>query len=240
MSGISVIIPVDKPRLDLLNKSLNKYFEFNFPRNVEFLLVTRSITADMLVLGDCIRIIPYTWNASTFSQGMALNLGVRAAKYDSIIVTSPEVMPSTDVLNQLVPYMGRNVVCQVFDCNPNGSIIMPLVNSNYRSDTPSMHFLALFNRKDILFINGWDEDFMLGQAYDDDDFGWRFKQAGLPFEFADHIQALHQFHERHSNHILWRQDESRFHLHQESKIVQVKNGIFKLVRDNEDTSTMYS
>lgn len=200
MKGISIVIPVDKNRLDLLNKSLDKYFEFDFPRNVEILLITRSITSDMLELGDCIRIIPYTWNESTFSQSMALNLGIRAARYDSIIVTSPEVMPKTNVLVQLYQLIGKNIVCQVFDCNEDGSVAMSLVNKDFRSATPAMHFLGMFNKQDLIKINGWSLDYIRGNGWcDDDDFGDRFMKAGLSFEMHDEIQALHQWHPRSFN-----------------------------------------
>jgi hypothetical protein len=158
---------------------------------------------------------------------MALNIGVRESRYSSVVVTSPEVMPDTNVLSQLMDLHGRNVICQVFDCNPDGTIAMSLVNSSFRSETAAMHFLAMFNKSDILAINGWDEDFMYGQAYDDDDFGWRFTKSGFIHEVHDEIRGMHQYHARASNMALWHQDEARFARHRADNVLRVPNGIFK-------------
>lgn len=235
---MSIIIPVDEPRLKLLYNTLNKYLTLN-PVDVEFLIVTRS-----LILNDFaqylkvlnIRIINYSWNASTFSQTMALNHGILAARSECIVVTSPEVMPSSDVISQLKALAGKNVVCQVFDTNEQGEVYMSLVNTNFRSQTPAYHFLAMYNKKDLEFINGWDEDFMMGQAYDDDDFGSRFSRAGIPWEMHDEITAVHQWHPRNPIGELWAKDNARYLGHIADGVIQVKNGLYKLERDNEDTS----
>jgi GT2 family glycosyltransferase len=59
-----------------------------------------------------------------------------------------------------------------------------------------MYFLAMFRKEDIEKINGWDEEFMKGYAYEDNDFGERWIRAGIPFEIRDEIKALHQYHPR--------------------------------------------
>jgi hypothetical protein len=239
MKGLSIVIPVDENRLQLLYKTLDAYRKL-LPWNTEFLIVTRTLTRNDFVqyagILD-IAVINYEWNEPTFSQTMALNLGIKHSKYDSIVVTSPEVMPITNVTQQLYELCGKNVVCQVFDTNEVGDMYMALVNSQFRSEHPGMHFLAMYNKCDLQFINGWDEDFMMGQAYDDDDFGWRFKAANLPYEFHDEICAQHLYHPRNPINELWLKDRERMLLHRANNIIQVKNGLYKLGEDNEDTSS---
>jgi len=142
-----------------------------------------------------VKIVPYQTEEG-FNPAKALNLGVRNAKYDQIIITSPEVKPLTDVLDQLEELKGKNIVCQVFDETENGDTSFSLVNHGFRSGSPAFYFLAMFNKADIEKINGWDEEFMKGYAYEDDDFGARWNRASLPFEIHEEIQAIHQYHPR--------------------------------------------
>lgn len=54
----------------------------------------------------------------------------------------------------------------------------------------------MFNKSDIEKINGWDNAFMNGYAYEDTDFGSRWVRAGISFVVSDDIRAIHQYHER--------------------------------------------
>lgn len=193
----SIIAPIDTNRLTQFTETKRVYD--SFPEEHEIILPTRSYEKvfEYLEQNDLmknVRLIPYEHEIG-FNPSKALNLGVRAAKYDNIIITSPEVKPTTDVLKQLSECLDKNVVCQVFDQGENGDL-KTLVCQGYRSDYPAMYFLACFRREDIEAINGWDEDFMKGYAYEDNDFGERWVRAGLPFEIRDDIQAVHQYHPR--------------------------------------------
>ena len=193
----SIIAPLDLNRLEQFKVTKQVYDampqvkEFVIPTRNE-LKVARWLDDNKLMKG--VRIIPYRVDKG-FNVSKALNLGVKMAKYDSIIVTSPEVKPTTDVLGQLEKLAGKNVICQVFDQSIEGNLTS-LVHQTYRSDDPAMYFLAMFNKSDIEKINGWDMEFMRGYAYEDNDFGARWNRAGLPFEVHDEIQATHQYHER--------------------------------------------
>ena len=48
----------------------------------------------------------------------------------------------------------------------------------------------------IRAIRGYDENFMRGHWYDDDDFFYRVWSLGIPFVFTDDIYGLHLHHER--------------------------------------------
>lgn len=193
----SIIAPMDTNRLEQFLHTKRAYDES--PIEKEFLIPTRSYLEVMTYLEKHqllkdVNLIPYEHERG-FNPSMALNLGLSNAKYENIIVTSPEVKPLTDVLGQLSGYKGKNVICQTFDQDADGNLNV-LVCKGYRDKTPAMYFLAMFQKKDIEAINGWDEDFMLGYAYEDNDFGERWKRAGLPFKVVDHIKALHQYHPR--------------------------------------------
>ena len=169
------------------------------PQEKEFIIFTREefkvgrYLDDNKLMKD-VRLFPYKVEHG-FNPSKAFNLGVKEAKYENIIITSPEVKPITDVLEQLSKLLDKNVVCQATDQMEDGNLVA-LVNSSYRCESPYMYFLAMFRKEDIEKINGWDEDFMKGYAYEDNDFGDRWIRAGLPFEVHDEIQALHQFHPR--------------------------------------------
>lgn len=194
----SIIAPMDTNRLTQFKETKRIYD--SFPQKKEFIIPTRNYdgVAKYLEENDLIkdvRLIPYKHEIG-FNPSMALNIGVRNAKYDHIIVTSPEVKPKTQVLDQLSEVLGENVICQVWDENADHELVQSLVNSIFRKDDPAMYFLAMFNKSDIEKINGWDEDFMKGYAYEDNDFGARWVRAGLPFVVRDDIQGIHQYHPR--------------------------------------------
>lgn len=193
----SIIMPMDPNRLTQFANTKRAYDKM--PQNKEFLIPTRNGTKIQEYLEEHdlaknVRILPYKHERG-FNPSMAFNIGVRAAKYDYIIITSPEVMPISNVLEQFKQSLGHNIICSVDDEDENGSRV-PLVGNGYRDETPAMYFLALFNKSDIEQINGWDEDFMRGYAYEDNDFGARWVRAGLPFVFREDIKAVHQFHPR--------------------------------------------
>jgi hypothetical protein len=194
----SIVAPIDANRLEQFKQS--KLVYDTFPQKKEFIMPTRSFPEVAQYLRDNlldrdVRLIAYH-TGEGFNPAKALNLGVRAAKYDNIIITSPEVKPITNVLEQFATFPGKNILAQVFDEDESGAQDVTLVCKIFRADTPAMYFLAMFQKSDIEKINGWDEEFMKGYAYEDNDFGDRWVRAGLEFEVVDEIKALHQYHPR--------------------------------------------
>lgn len=195
----SIITPLDVGRLEQFANTKRAYD--SFPQKKEFIIPTRTrkeveaYLRDNKLMKD-VRFISYV-TGEGFNVSKALNLGVRDAKFEQIIITSPEILPLTNVLDELEPLIGQNVICQVYDQNEDLTTGISLVNTRFRSHSPCMYFLAMFNKSDIEKINGWDEAFMNGYAYEDDDFGARWNRAQIPFIVKDDIQALHQWHPRH-------------------------------------------
>ena len=227
----SVIIPLDSNRLELFKNTKRAYDVM--PQKKEFIIPTRYEAEIQRYftkydLSRDVATIPYTVETG-FNCSKALNIGVRNATYTSVIITSPEVMPITPVLAQLERVRGTNVVCQVWDEDEQGTVCTSLVNTGYRSENPGMYFLAMFNKEDIEKINGWDEEFMKGYAYEDDDFGARWVRANIPFTVRDDIQARHQYHPRivtiHGGTV---RNRWRFNRNSAQGVIQCRNGLYKL------------
>lgn len=225
----TIVSPMDPNRLEQFKNTKEVYD--TFPQVKEFLIPTRSAPEIEKYLTEHglmkdVRIIPYEHERG-FNPSKALNLGVKHAKYDNIIITSPEVKPSTDVLAQLSESLDKNVVCQVFDQDADGNLSV-LVCQGYRDESPYLYFLAMYRKADIEAINGWDEDFMLGYAYEDNDFGDRWVRAGLPFEIRDDIQAVHQYHPR-SETIPGGLSVNleKFNSNRDHKVIRPANGLIK-------------
>jgi hypothetical protein len=232
----SILTPLDLGRFEQFENTKHAYDKMEYEK--EFVIPTRNYERVAKYLGDRelsknVRLIPYG-HETGFNVSKALNLGVKNAKYDQVIITSPEVIPLTPVLDQFASLLGRNVIAQVFDQEADGTTGMSLVNRNFRGDTPAMYFLAMFNKKDIYKINGWDENFMNGYAYEDNDFGDRWMRAGLPFELHEEIQALHQYHPRGEtisgglgiNHNLYQENNA-------AGVIRCLNGIVKLTETEQ-------
>lgn len=227
----SIIAPLDPGRLEQFTNTKRAYDAM--PQKKEFIIPTRNELKVARYLDDHklmkgVKLIPYTIEVG-FNVSKALNLGVKNAKYDSIIITSPEVLPVTSVLTQLEKLRGKNIVCQVWDEDEDGKVVASLVHKGFRDDNPGMYFLAMFNKNDILKINGWDEEFLKGYAYEDNDFGERWKRAGLPFSIREDIWGRHQYHPRGETISGGLQTNlNKFNQNNAEGIIVCKNGIDKL------------
>lgn len=242
MKDFSIIVPCEKSRLPMFISTLQKYKAItkNFHEfNVEFILTSRSLTSSDIkeletVHNTTIRVINYSWNEPSFNPAMALNLGVHNAQYGNIVVTCPEIEPQTDVLNQFSLLKRGNYIAKVFDTFADGTLSQPLVaEHHWRNVSPAMYFLALFKKEDLYLINGWDEDFMLGYCFEDDDFGSRFNRAGLSFKIKDDIVAIHKWHVRASDNAngMWKQEwehnKTLFMNNNHNRVIRPKNGLVK-------------
>ncbi len=194
----SMIFPIDSNRLEQF--AVTKRLYDDSPIYKEYILPTRSYNEVHKFLEDNdlstgVRLIPYE-HTEGFNPAKALNIGVRNAQFDQVIISSPEVKPQGDVLQQFFNLLGKNVIAQVYDTDENNNLTISLVNHAFRGEDPSMYFLAMFNKRDIEAINGWDEAFMAGYGYEDNDFGARWIRAGIPWELHEEIVGIHQYHPR--------------------------------------------
>ncbi len=233
MKKVSVVMPCEVERIPLLLESMKAYEAFDIPEEFEFIIVSRTIKPNQLPFKH--RLITYKWTKTPafFNPSLALNLGVKASKYNNVIITCPEVKPFSNCLKQLEELPRGNYVCQVFDMDKSKKRIMSLVNTKFRFEHPGFYFLALYKKEDIEAINGWDLNFMYGFAWDDNDFGERFVRARLQFEIRDEIQAEHQYHPRVKNftsnwtpkHLAYNENIARVNEHRLGKIAVVSPGL---------------
>lgn len=133
ITNFSIIMPMDADRLEQFAVTKRAYDAM--PQTKEFVIPTRSEFQVARYLDDNklmkdVRILPYTVEKG-FNCSKALNLGVRNAKYENIIITSPEVKPLTDVLGQLAECIGTNVICEVMDEDEDHKVTMSLVNNSF-------------------------------------------------------------------------------------------------------------
>ena len=225
MQNISVVMPCEGSRVPLFLRTLEGYVSRGGLDGVEFIIPTRS-DLKATVPGVDIRYVPYEFEGEYFNPATALNLGTRTASHNNIIISCPEVIPTTNVIGALKSKPRGNYVCQVFDQLQDGRTGPSLVNSRHRGNNPGMYFLAMFRREDLYAINGWDEAFMGGYAWEDTDFGARFSRAGLPFEVLDNVHALHQWHQRGTSTCRgYRVNEALFNRNNREGVTYCVNGI---------------
>lgn len=225
---INIVMPCEQNRKDLLLNTLEAYEKLCNIEEAEFLIITRTIkNLNWIPQNIKAKLITYTHEGTDFNPSKALNIGIKNSTSEKIIITCPEVKPITNIIEQLKEE--NNVVCQVFDETATGDKTRSLVNTKYRSGTPSMYFLAQFLKTNLETINGWDEDFMKGYAWEDDDFGTRFIREGLTFNVRDDIQAIHQYHPRERGGGKgWSTNHLQLNYNNDNKITRPLNGLEKL------------
>lgn len=182
-------------RASLVRKTLESIFKQDYPKEV--IVVDDGSIDDTKELAKefPIKYIyldrPYYCN-----QSRAMNVGIRAAQYDNIILQSGEVTHQGDVIAPLV---------QVIEQEPNiwafarvvsiegGKEVMDYTST---ANPRPFFFLCALKRQNLLDIRGLDEDFDR-PGYDDNDLADRLiKGMGLEPVFLDGIVGYHQEHER--------------------------------------------
>jgi GT2 family glycosyltransferase len=63
------------------------------------------------------------------------------------------------------------------------------------------NFMTSLTRKDLYELNGFDERFADGHAFDDTEFVSRVEKKGMKIEMVEHPFCLHQWHPPHTYHV---------------------------------------
>lgn len=128
------------------------------------------------------------------NPAVPINIGLRAAKSDVVILQNAECRHDSNVVEQFRERVKENtaVFAKVQSLNRDGSFetwyTAPAI-----AERPYFFCGAMF-RKHFLELGGMDENFA-GPGYDDDDFAVRMQAAGIKREFAGDILVTHQWHE---------------------------------------------
>ena len=140
-------------------------------------------------------------------SGFALNIGVRAALYDKIILSCPEIYHLNNCIGLITAPLDNNpkalVIPQNMWFDEIGEYTTQLmigqipttIRCELRDDHVQMPFLMGMWKKEFIDIGGYDEDFT-GYASEDNDFVDRLKLNGCLFLRVP-AQIVHLFHGRH-------------------------------------------
>jgi len=237
---ISILYPI-KDRLYLFKNTIEsiKKYAMDITDKFEIIVLDCDSSDDIekyvISLKEIfnIKYVNYKYkNKSQFiSPIYAINLGFRIAKYDSVIVTSPEIIHVTPVIKQLLKLVGQNILCKVTELStrdPKRKKIRLLMGTqeSFRCKEPGMYFIGMYNKKDWWAIGGIDEKTMDGIGYEDRDFGNRFNRAHLIFKVIDEIEGFHQEHYRGYQDVnLLNHNRSILEYNDSNKVIKVNTNI---------------
>jgi glycosyltransferase involved in cell wall biosynthesis len=121
------------------------------------------------------------------------NIGLRAATGDIVILQSAEVKHTDNLIRELSNRVDENnaVFPSVMALKDDGTDDMWYDHGEHRR--LPFFFCGAMKRKWFNELRGLDEDFKLG-GFDDNDFATRLMYAGVRFDYADDLLALHQWH----------------------------------------------
>ncbi len=127
------------------------------------------------------------------NQARLLNVGIRAAKGDVIILQNAECKHmAPNVITDLTSLVTDTncVFARVISMNEDGS--PDQVYCGEENKRPYF-FCGAIRREILLQLRGFDEDYQ-GYGYEDDDMAERLLRAGVQFVYTD-IEVHHQWHE---------------------------------------------
>lgn len=232
---ITLIYPI-KNRVDLFSGTITsiRRYAMDIADKFEIIVLdsgsTDSVKSFCMALKNDMDLTYVTYNYPNCNKRhgptYAINLGAKLSKYDSIVLTSPEIRHDTDVIKQLIPLVGRNLTSSVLDLKPDGSPSIRLVSPSFRSKDPGMYFIGMYSKADFWSIGGIDEKFMQGEAFEDTDFGVRFLRVGLKHEYHDEIRGAHQYHPRvKRGEKMWGINKRIYETNNMNKVTLVNEGI---------------
>jgi GT2 family glycosyltransferase len=201
----SIVIPYIN-RAALFDKSLDNYGAlYGDRKDLEIIIIRDSKCDSQDTLHDVvanykdylnIRVIEQE-ATNLFSPVIHFNRGVKECSGEFIVITNPETLHETNILNGLDNEFAKDpeqcIVCACKTLDKNGEMAGWYQHSIYR---PGMYYFCLaMSKKLYLDIGGFDEDFAEGHAFEDDDFRETIKKAGIRINQRDDLIACHQWHE---------------------------------------------
>lgn len=230
--GISILIPC-KDRVELLRNTLESYKKYNDMKKLDYEILVLSnehnqAVSDLIVKSDLnIMYCLYDWPKSEWiSPCRAFNYGAELAIYDKIVLTNPECRLASHGILEYMSNMSEDcITCNTWDLNPNGERIFNLYSTTYRGSHPGYFFLGCYNKEKYKSIGGFDEIFMKGVAWDDEDFGTRWMRAGFNFTLRDDFIVEHQYHPRRGDRLdhQYYHNKEHFEWNNMNNIIKVHN-----------------
>ena len=149
-------------------------------------------------------------NVTGTNPSQAQNEGVKKAKGDIIVLTSPEVVNAPTNVAEMKK-LPDNTFWIGWVTEQEASTITSMAKESLKSHKEMRgfgakctdktwadwkYFIGVIHKDDYLKAGGMDEEFMKGIAYEDRDFALRVKLAGIKAEFNPDIVGIHLSHSR--------------------------------------------
>lgn len=159
-----------------------------------------------------------------YNPAVSINVGVKQARGDVIVLTSPEVINAkTNValikkgfeegksrfllgwieerVSSLIPDLKDGIeadeIKRICSAQGHGAKCRP---GHWK---PINYFIGSMLKKDFISIGGIDERYMIGIGFEDDCFAQRCDEAGFPAELYTDVAGVHLSHPRSYQGNLW-------------------------------------
>lgn len=140
----------------------------------------------------------------TYNPSVSFNLGVKNSNGEYIILTNPECYHESDVLKGFDEEENKE---EVYIVCANKSVVAisytDKLNYHFREwfqhsvqCNRCLHHCACISEKNYLKINGFDEEYKKGIAFEDDDFVWNINKHKIPIIQRDDLITCHIAHNR--------------------------------------------
>ncbi len=133
-----------------------------------------------------------------YNPAPLFNQGVSVAVGDIIILTSPEILHTNDILkglDEVFVGMDSDLKYVLCGCKSQGTKLEWYQHSVHRNK--QYHFCSAMSKRFYLSIGGFDDRYGQGIAYEDDDFIKTINQVqGIEIVYRDDLIAYHQYHDK--------------------------------------------
>lgn len=144
------------------------------------------------------------------------NVGFKASRGNIIVIQNPECCHQGDVLADVAATITDQnyLTYHCWACTKEDVRLLHQGNSisvgqengksrwyNHKTVNPvALHFTSAITRKNLMELNGFDEEFSMGFNYDDNEFLQRIKNKELKIEFIENPFVIHQYHRKSYGH----------------------------------------
>lgn len=203
----SVIFPYYK-RPQILGKSLfslQKHYESRRDFEVIFVLDLKNTAAErdeffshLEPFWDKMRIVVMDTDIYTYNSCRSYNIASERAKGDYLVISNPECIHKTNILAGLDEEFGRDpnvyVICACEAITDDGTFCSWYQHSIHNNRL--LHFCSAISKDNFKKIGGFDEEYIYGIAYEDDEWRARVQHAKHRIILRDDLIVSHIEHSR--------------------------------------------
>lgn len=162
---------------------------------------------DLLKLCDEFRHlnIVHAYGDAAYNPAKHFNYASRLARGKYFVLTNPETAITCDVFGLLDDEIAKDtayIMCSCANCDNvhiNGTLVQGRhiewyqhsVNRNTR-----LHFYSVLSKNIYNYVGGFDEEFVKGIGYEDNDFANNLIKHGVEYVYRDNISTIHIMHDK--------------------------------------------